>query len=206
MDYTAIYNALIARSKTRTLTGYVERHHIVPKCLGGLDDAENIAILTPEEHYLAHQLLVKMYPGECRLLSAAMYMCGNRPNNKVYGWLRRAWSTRMRGKNNPYYTHPGTVKLKRGNKRTKFTEREIDALKQRMRGKNNPCSGIDPWNHPRATEKTKAIWADAPWYYEKWKETGWSYHRLAKARGEVPVMTHINMIRRFREGWVPCKL
>jgi hypothetical protein len=93
MNYEKHYNMLIERGKTRTLTGYVERHHIVPKCLGGNDDADNLVTLTPEEHYLAHLLLVKMYPKCTPLVQAAVIMTSHntsyRVNNKLYGWLRR---------------------------------------------------------------------------------------------------------------------
>lgn len=94
MNYHGIYAALIDRSRSRVLIGYVERHHILPKCLGGSDEATNIAILTPEEHYLAHQLLVKMHPNHQGLLFAAVSMArgGNGVQgrkNKLYGWLKR---------------------------------------------------------------------------------------------------------------------
>ena len=36
MDYQKIYNNLINREITRT--GYVEKHHILPRCLGGLEN------------------------------------------------------------------------------------------------------------------------------------------------------------------------
>ena len=35
MNYKKIYQQLIDRALSRTLTGYKERHHIVPKCMGG---------------------------------------------------------------------------------------------------------------------------------------------------------------------------
>ena len=92
MNYKKHYDLLINRSRNRTLEGYVEKHHIVPKCLGGTDDAENIAILTAEEHFLAHQLLVKMYPNSPPLVNAVMLMTThhttNRVSNKLYSWLR----------------------------------------------------------------------------------------------------------------------
>lgn len=94
MNYKKIYDSLIERSKNRVIEGYVEKHHIIPKCLGGSDDSDNIAILTPEEHYVAHQLLVKLYPGHRGLVWAAIQMSGHSENferskNKIYGWLRR---------------------------------------------------------------------------------------------------------------------
>lgn len=39
---------------------YTERHHIIPKCIGGTNVKSNIVRLTPKEHRLCHLLLVKM--------------------------------------------------------------------------------------------------------------------------------------------------
>ena len=89
MNYTRIYESIINRAKERTLTDGYERHHIIPRCLGGTDDKENLVKLTPEEHYVAHQLLTKMYPAHSGLAYAAILMCSNRATNKIYGWLRR---------------------------------------------------------------------------------------------------------------------
>jgi len=97
MNYKKHYDMLIERSLSRTLTGYVEKHHIIPKCLGGSDNKDNIAVLTPEEHFLAHQLLVKIYPNSPPLINAAVIMTTHqtkqRANNKLFGWLRRHAST-----------------------------------------------------------------------------------------------------------------
>lgn len=96
MDYSKIYIELIERSFERSIGGYTENHHIIPKCMGGDNESRNIAILTAEEHYLAHQLLVKIYPNNIKLLYSANMMSmnsnGNRGNNKLYGWLRRKLS------------------------------------------------------------------------------------------------------------------
>lgn len=92
MNYKKIYEDLVNKGKFRTLSGYKESHHIVPRCLGGSNDKENLVELTPEEHYLAHQLLVKVYPGNHKLVKAAAMMIPNRPSNKMYGWLRRKFS------------------------------------------------------------------------------------------------------------------
>ena len=93
MDYRKHYQLLVERAKNRKLESYSERHHIIPRCLGGSDDEANLVSLTPEEHYLAHQLLVKMYPGNPKLVYAANMMIPNRPSNKMYGWLKRRFST-----------------------------------------------------------------------------------------------------------------
>jgi hypothetical protein len=100
MDYRATYNRLIERARDRTLVGYSERHHIVPRCMGGDDSPENKVRLTPEEHFVAHKLLVRMYPGNIKLVWAAVAMTNAtnnnpRPNNKLFGWLRRELSKRL---------------------------------------------------------------------------------------------------------------
>ena len=92
MNYKKIYDSLINRAKNRTLNCYKETHHVIPRCVGGSDDKENLVELTPEEHYLAHQLLVKIYPDNQKLTKAAVMMIPNRPTNKMYGWLKRRFS------------------------------------------------------------------------------------------------------------------
>ena len=90
MNYLRHYNALIDRARGRTLIGYVERHHVVPRCMGGSDDPSNLVCLTPEEHFVAHQLLVKINPSEKKLIYAAWAMThGSARNNKKFGWLKR---------------------------------------------------------------------------------------------------------------------
>ena len=90
MNYKKIYDSLIEKCRQRMIVeGCVERHHIIPRCLGGEDSRENIVSMTPEEHYVAHQLLVKIHPKNYRLSLAAHMMTVNRPSNKMYGWLKR---------------------------------------------------------------------------------------------------------------------
>jgi hypothetical protein len=107
VDYQKIYNRLIERAKTRITSDYTEKHHIVPRCLGGSDDPSNLVCLTPEEHYLAHQILTKLHPSHKGLAKAAHMMCTGRPTNKYYGWVRRRFVDAQResviGANNPCY-------------------------------------------------------------------------------------------------------
>lgn len=106
MNYQKIYDNLISKAKKRSPeTGIsYEKHHIVPRCMGGSNLSDNIAIMTPEEHYVAHQLLVKLYPSDRRLIKAANRMTtGKRRNNKLYGWLRRRHTLAMTGENNSFY-------------------------------------------------------------------------------------------------------
>lgn len=74
MLYKKIYDQIISRSKTRALDGYFEKHHIIPKCMGGSDDENNLAKLTYREHFLCHKLLCKIYPGNLKLIYAISFM------------------------------------------------------------------------------------------------------------------------------------
>lgn len=121
MNYLHHYTALIERARNRVLHEYTESHHIIPRCLLGSDDASNLVELTPEEHYVAHQLLVKIYPLNRKLLHAACMMAvsGSKTfrNNKLYGWLRRQLSVSARlrtgnangSKGKPWYHSPLTL-------------------------------------------------------------------------------------------------
>ena len=94
MNYSKHYQSLISKAMVRELPPdvYVERHHIVPKCLGGGNELSNLVRLTAREHFVAHQLLVKMHPNVEKLVYAACIMAhsptGARITNKIYGWLK----------------------------------------------------------------------------------------------------------------------
>lgn len=143
------YDLLIEKAKnTNYGDSYTEQHHIVPKCLGGSNSKNNIVRLSAREHYVAHQLLAKIYPQHPGLISACIIMCtdkdGNRINNKTYSWLRTKLAETMRNlrlgktKENCESTARGAAK-KRG--RTKQTHQYIANMANAKRGitkKENP--------------------------------------------------------------------
>jgi hypothetical protein len=61
------------RQTLTEIIGCVERHHIIPKCCGGTNCRSNLVFLTPTEHYIAHRLLVNIYPDTIGLLAAVMF-------------------------------------------------------------------------------------------------------------------------------------
>lgn len=90
MDYKKHYDLLIERAKTRDIdcNVYTEMHHIVPRCIGGTDDKDNLVRLLPEEHLVAHLLLAKVHRNNPKLMYAANMMCSRVANNKEYKWVR----------------------------------------------------------------------------------------------------------------------
>lgn len=74
MNYQRIHDAIIERAKNRTLTGYKERHHIIPRCIGGTDEKSNLIDLTAREHFIIHKLLCEIYPKNDKIFFAYRMM------------------------------------------------------------------------------------------------------------------------------------
>lgn len=107
MDYQKIYNQLIERAQNRTLEGYKEKHHILPKCLGGNNDKENLVELTAREHFLCHMLLCEIYLKENKLKHALFLMSIGKQKikekhyvvgSRVYERLKTEYSQFLTGK------------------------------------------------------------------------------------------------------------
>lgn len=89
MNYLKHYKLLCQKRRKIPATGVVEKHHEIPKCVGGLDSKENLVALTPEEHYVAHLFLRRLYPESKGLWYALMQMGKWGRGSRLYGSLRR---------------------------------------------------------------------------------------------------------------------
>lgn len=100
MDYQRIYDALIAFRQQTITTGYVEKHHIQMRSLGGSDDESNLVTLTGREHYIAHLLLAKI--NRCSQTAYALWMMQCRSaeestipsikSSRMYEWARKEFA------------------------------------------------------------------------------------------------------------------
>lgn len=62
MNYQRIYNLLVQKAQDRKeIPDVIEKHHILPKSMGGSNSKSNIVFFTPKEHYVSHHLLWKIY-------------------------------------------------------------------------------------------------------------------------------------------------
>lgn len=98
MNYSRVYDEFIRNRRSKhTGDEYCEVHHILPRSLGGGDDAENLVRLTPEDHFFAHLLLAKIHGGML-WVPVVMWLGGERRNwvgrrsRLEYGWARRECS------------------------------------------------------------------------------------------------------------------
>lgn len=108
MEYTRIYTQIIERAKSRQLEGYKEKHHIIPKCLGGNNDKENIVNLTAKEHFLCHKLLVEIYSNNEKLWYALFLMSINKNkktkykiSSREYERIKIEWNKHSKGRKKP---------------------------------------------------------------------------------------------------------
>lgn len=64
--YTKWYFQIVEHRQNNRPEGYTERHHIIPRCMKGTNDASNLVYLTAREHFVCHHLLVKMTSGKSK--------------------------------------------------------------------------------------------------------------------------------------------
>lgn len=115
--YNTWYYSIINR-RTIKPEGYSERHHIIPKSLGGSNDQSNLVYLTAREHFLVHWLLTKMCEGENKKkMYFAMYSLSWTRKNVdriVSSWqyeaAKKAKSKGMQGSHNPIHLRDTTGK------------------------------------------------------------------------------------------------
>lgn len=100
MNYKMHYDNLIEKARARVIVKeYKEKHHIIPRCMGGQDDKENLVELTAREHFIAHQLLAKAYPNIDGLQIAAYLMsCRRKIKNRDYSYLKEKFMKSLVGK------------------------------------------------------------------------------------------------------------
>lgn len=160
MDYKRIYNQIIERAKNRKLEGYTEKHHVIPKCMGGNDNNVNLVKLTAREHFLCHMLLCEIYPKNHKLKHALFLMAIGKQKIKeksyvigarVYERLKKDYSQMLTGKkqsketrekksksmkNHPMFTQEWKNKISKSNQ-----GREIkwgDKIGKSLKGRKMP--------------------------------------------------------------------
>lgn len=110
MNYRRLYNSVIQNAKSQKRLKhsgvYFEKHHILPRSLGGDNSKDNTVLLTAREHFLAHWLLWKIEEGEAKnkMAYAFFKMCrksefrSTRPSTTGYKYeiARKANAVAMR--------------------------------------------------------------------------------------------------------------
>lgn len=142
--YTKYYYNIVKRAKSRILppNTYLEKHHILPRSLGGDNSKDNLVSLTGREHFICHILLTKMTTGKeyVSMMHAAIGMKRSRSyqeryiNNRMYETLKKEYSAISSQRNKGKLASPETRKkmsaARKGKKKpVGFGEKISKALK-----------------------------------------------------------------------------
>ena len=92
--YTRCYYSIISNAQSRVLSNevYTERHHIIPKSLGGNNSKNNLVKLTAREHFICHLLLIKMTNGNDKMkMAKAAFMFATSSSNQSRYKINSRW-------------------------------------------------------------------------------------------------------------------
>jgi hypothetical protein len=133
------YQRFIGALKGQSVDGYVEVHHIVPRSLGGSDDASNLIRLTARQHYVAHWMLARAIGGSA---ARAFFMMSNfgkygQVNSTTYQIARKEYAEQASKQltmrpNIPAFTAEHRQKLsqaKKGRQLSEETRRKVGAAR-----------------------------------------------------------------------------
>jgi hypothetical protein len=149
MNYLKHYEKLISSKKLigrkKGGTEYFEKHHIIPKWLGGNNSKDNLVLLTAREHFVAHWLLWKHYKTRPSALAFhKMTKSKNKSqernfNSKQFEIARKAFSESQTGCLNHMWNKPSP---NRG-KPSKLKGISRPDHSKLMEGENNPSKRND---------------------------------------------------------------
>ena len=142
--YTKMYYSIVDNAKSRTLSKetYTEKHHIIPKSIGGDNNKENIVKLTAREHFIAHWLLTKMVAVEMRpKLIYALYMMRSVKAGQQRYFTKitaRVYSTLKNKRKHSTETKAKMSIARKGKLNHYYGKKHTEENLQKMRGKRAP--------------------------------------------------------------------
>ena len=155
MNHRKVHDQIIERARHRRKPDcYCEKHHVVPRSMGGADDKSNIVVLTAREHFLIHWLLWKIHRNQSMTFAfhAMTKPVGNgrlRYTSRSFAYARQAmaqWITdNWSGEKSPCYGKPSP---QLGSKRSENARKVMSlAAKERVK-KHGPtrqsaCINLD---------------------------------------------------------------
>ena len=145
-----INNIIESRGRFACGEAYHERHHIIPRCLGGTDNENNLIDLFAKEHFIAHKLLAQENPENNSLIYAWSCMAFVKGDNQEryelsaeeYDEARKAISEVMR---NRIITDETRENMRRASREKvqnpEYIQKQKDSHKGLQAGENNPMFG-----------------------------------------------------------------
>ena len=174
--YTKWYFELMDKAKDmpKIKGEYYEKHHILPKSLGGSNDKENLVFLSAREHFLSHLMLVRMAHftyAKMKMQKAAHFFIANHRHNNLkincntYGLLKKQHSEAMRARKHT----PEEIEKRRlantGKKRTEEQKRRMSEAQQKLKETdpeyfNKHSQRFKEWHANMSNEKRNELKAN----------------------------------------------
>jgi hypothetical protein len=155
LNLQKIHDKIIEKAIQRVKPeGYMERHHILPRSMGGTNDENNLVYLTGREHCIIHLLLAKIYNNDSmwyalncmtltRKIKSRAYEIGRKKQAEINSRLMKG---RFAGEKSHFFGKPGAFT---GKKHTEKVKKQLSELASKKLGKKNGFFG------KMHTEKTK---------------------------------------------------
>ena len=130
------YTQFIGSLRGQSVDGYAEVHHIVPRSLGGSDDADNLIRLTARQHYVAHWMLSRALGGSA---ARAFFMMSNfgrygQVNSTTYAIARQEYAelaaVQMKGRTMRPVSEETRKKQSQAKLGKKLTPEHIEKVRQ----------------------------------------------------------------------------
>ena len=139
--YTSWYWSIVINAQAR---GYGdERHHIIPRSLGGNNSKKNLVDLTFREHFLVHWLLTKMTDGNTkRKMMKALHKMTQGRSHILSSWhyaiAREANRKSMLGDANPMNDPNVREKMRLSKIGFRHTDKTKRLMSESHKGKKRP--------------------------------------------------------------------
>lgn len=149
-----------------THCGYLEKHHICPRSLGGSDAEENLINLPSRLHFIAHWMLWKAYDTD-ELAYAFWAMCHQKNavqknrytkiNSKTYAMLKERRSLLIKNSNsNRWKDKEWATKMKEKLSKAAQTPQEKQRRSQLRKTLNDQT-------YNNSVARMKKLWSDPEW-------------------------------------------
>jgi len=152
MNYSKIYSDLIESAKLRPnlplLNGYTEKHHIIPRSMGGSNDKENVVSLTAREHFVAHWLLWRIYRNSQMAYAFIMMTRRSKDNQRYFSSKGYEFARKATYQTGFKHTEQTIEKIRSANKGKITSEATKEKLRNINLGKKHP---------PRSQEARKKL-------------------------------------------------
>jgi hypothetical protein len=179
MNHQKIYDKIIKKANLENREKgygiYYEKHHIIPKSMGGSNENINLVLLTAKEHYIVHRLLTRIYPDNRSILTAFHFMVHGQQGQRMYLSSRVYAEARelfIKVQKTRKLSEETKRKISESRKGKKLSEETKEKIRQKALGRkaseetrkilSNSHKGIEPGNKgkkmgPRSDEVKKQI-------------------------------------------------